>query len=366
MLRNWHQADAQYSGEHEGFMSNVKKWIESGITTAELCFIWEEDSVPSRDDSTMLSGEASIVKGGVVYVLDAKDTAVILDFAFSADSLDLGECLLNQSMAKLRAQRATYNLYNDSEMFERYKQCFIGAGFIIAQEKLSYELRRSCETGLEPGLGSEPVSELETVSEPGTTPAHVSVPECTSETVPCLPGEFPGELPDDLPATRADALDYRSLSDVGEDAFIRAVALVTRDTLDSMDARSVAQHGLQETAKTLINELKDIEYQPDIWMLAYSGGELVGLVVPTNFGGGYGAINYIGVVPDHRGHGYVDVLLNKGAQLLFEQGVATIIADIDIGNTTMKFALERSGYVFRNEEVILEKTAPQEANSQQC
>ena len=62
-------------------------------------------------------------------------------------------------------------------------------------------------------------------------------------------------------------------------------------------------------------------------------------------------IAYIGVVPAHRGHGYIDDLLAEGTRLLVEQGVPRIRAATDVGNTPMAAAFARAGYVIFERQI---------------
>lgn len=55
-------------------------------------------------------------------------------------------------------------------------------------------------------------------------------------------------------------------------------------------------------------------------------------------------IDYIGVVPEHRGEGYVDDLLARGAETLLSAGAERIRADTDTANTPMADAFRRAGY----------------------
>ena len=291
MIRNWRYDDFENAGEHGNFACNVKKWAEHGQTSFDLCFAMVE------------GGE---IVGGIAYLANESEPAEIVDFTLSHNSFHLGAELITRSMESLSLGSACYHLYNDGEFYDRYRQCFIEAGFITAQEKLSYR--------------------------------------------------FTGELPgcDD------SGIVYRTLAEAGEEAFIEAVAIVTRQTLDRADFAETAIHGETEAAGDLVAALKDIDHQPGIWALAYRGDRFIGLVIPSNFGDAYdgklGAINYIGVPPDERGKGYVDILLAKGTRLLVSQGVATVIADIDVLNYPMKNALERCGYVIDCEEAVLEKS----------
>ncbi|RAO30732.1 hypothetical protein ONO23_04227 [Micromonospora noduli] len=56
-------------------------------------------------------------------------------------------------------------------------------------------------------------------------------------------------------------------------------------------------------------------------------------------------IAYLGVVPEHRGRGYVDGLLAEGTRILAEEDVPRIRAATDLGNAPMANAFARAGYV---------------------
>ncbi|MFG3349405.1 GNAT family N-acetyltransferase [Streptomyces sp. NPDC048018] len=73
-------------------------------------------------------------------------------------------------------------------------------------------------------------------------------------------------------------------------------------------------------------------------------GEPVGFVVPArnNY---HPIIAYIGVLPDHRGHGYVDDILAEGTRVLAAQDVPRIRAATDLGNVPMAKSFARAGYV---------------------
>ncbi|HEY3685893.1 MAG TPA: GNAT family N-acetyltransferase [Streptosporangiaceae bacterium] len=74
------------------------------------------------------------------------------------------------------------------------------------------------------------------------------------------------------------------------------------------------------------------------------GGEGVGFVVPAR--NSYNAIiAYIGVLPAHRGKGYIDDILAEGTRLLVaEADPPRIRASTDLGNVPMARAFARAGY----------------------
>ena len=140
-------------------------------------------------------------------------------------------------------------------------------------------------------------------------------------------------------------LAFRPLSDVGEDAFTRAVQRVTEGTLDREHQVRVTESGAQEAARRYMQELKDADLQPTWWMLGYlADGTLCGLVVPQKLSDAEGTINYIGVVPEQRGNGYGLDLLRKGTALLQQGGFKDVAAETDSENTPLNAELELAGY----------------------
>lgn len=139
-------------------------------------------------------------------------------------------------------------------------------------------------------------------------------------------------------------LVFVPVSETGYDLCITMIRDVTRDTLDKADAVSVSEHGEEEAARRYGELLSAIDNAYEHWYLAYRGSKTVGLVIPQVLEPGAGAINYIGVVPSHRGRGYVQDLLVHGIDVLSSRGCAQITADIDIENRPMEKALIRNGF----------------------
>jgi RimJ/RimL family protein N-acetyltransferase len=57
-----------------------------------------------------------------------------------------------------------------------------------------------------------------------------------------------------------------------------------------------------------------------------------------------GTIHYIGVLPEHRGQGYIIDLLQEATETLKSIGVWRIFSDTDINNFPMRNAFEKVGY----------------------
>lgn len=142
-------------------------------------------------------------------------------------------------------------------------------------------------------------------------------------------------------------LRFRSADAVGREAFIAAIAEVTRGTLDQALADDVDRLGLQTAAEQHWEDLIHMDGRMARYELAYDVTDaLVGLIVPQCHGGEMGIIGYIGVVPAQRGHGYVRDLLRRGVEIIeaTEPALTHIVADIDAGNTPMAQALEATGF----------------------
>jgi RimJ/RimL family protein N-acetyltransferase len=140
-------------------------------------------------------------------------------------------------------------------------------------------------------------------------------------------------------------LEFRALEDVGEETFVDAVARVTEGTLDRDMSEEREKQGPREAAREFFGEEQAMEYEAGWWELAYDkpGRDLVGLIMPAR-NPTSPVIDFIGVVPERRGEGYVDDLLARGAATLLEAGAEQIRADTDTANVPMAAAFRRAGY----------------------
>lgn len=128
------------------------------------------------------------------------------------------------------------------------------------------------------------------------------------------------------------------------------IALMTRVLDGTLDAHSRADLAARPDAETVAREQYDQEFpsyaSPLTWhrVAETPGGEPVGFVVPAR--NAYGAIiAYIGVLPEHRGRGHIDDLLNEGTRVLLAEGdPPRIRANTDVANVPMARAFARNGY----------------------
>ena len=79
-------------------------------------------------------------------------------------------------------------------------------------------------------------------------------------------------------------------------------------------------------------------------------GEPVGFVIPAR--NDYNPIiAYIGVLPPHRGRGYVDELLAEGSRILAANNAPRIRASTDLANVPMANAFQRAGYAVYQRQI---------------
>ena len=271
----------------------VKSYVEdmfaAGSMRPEWCFILEDgDRTVGRAALWTLPKSAE--------PLDA----VLLDVPWKGDYLSLGELLLVDVLGEARAlgTEVIGYVFDSPPMWPQFQQYpeertkLLGlAGFALKRETVRFEWR--------------------------------------GKTAPEASGR----------------LEFRALEKVGEQTFVDAMARVTEGTLDRDMSEEREKQGPRKAAREFFGEEQAMEYEPGWWELAYDkpDGDLVGLIMPAK-NPTSPVIDYIGVVPERRGEGYVDDLLARGAATLLKAGAEQIRADTDTANVPMAAAFRRAGY----------------------
>jgi RimJ/RimL family protein N-acetyltransferase len=130
------------------------------------------------------------------------------------------------------------------------------------------------------------------------------------------------------------------------DVLIELMTLVLDGTLDAHSREELTRMAPAEAAREQYHtELERYASPHEWWRIAtLPDGEPVGFVIPAH--NGYNPIiAYLGVVPAHRGRGYIHDVLAAGTSLLAAQDVPRIRAATDVGNAPMAAAFARAGYV---------------------
>lgn len=126
---------------------------------------------------------------------------------------------------------------------------------------------------------------------------------------------------------------------------VALMASVLEGTLDAHSRAALTRMSAREAAvRQYEDELVRYASPREWWRIAtLPQGEPVGFVIPAH-NGYHPVIAYLAVLPEHRGHGYVDDLLAEGTRVLAEQGVPRVRASTDVGNVPMADAFRRAGY----------------------
>jgi GNAT superfamily N-acetyltransferase len=144
----------------------------------------------------------------------------------------------------------------------------------------------------------------------------------------------------------------------GREQMVDLLTAVLEDTLDEHSRNRLRT----ETARQVAIGQFDDEFPryrgPKEWWAVgcLPDGEPVGLVIPSRNAYSW-IIAYIGVLPQHRGHGHVDDLLDHGTRVLAGAGADIIKASTDRGNAPMSAAFHRNGYPTAGEEIDYELLA---------
>ncbi|HET9141924.1 GNAT family N-acetyltransferase [Actinophytocola sp.] len=139
-------------------------------------------------------------------------------------------------------------------------------------------------------------------------------------------------------------LNFRPVRDPEE--LIALMTLVLDGTLDAHSRADLTRLTPDQAAREQYRDEFERYTSPrDWWRIAtLPDGEPVGFVIPAH--NGYNpVIAYIGVVPAHRGRGYIHDVLAAGTGLLAAQDVPRIRAATDVGNQPMAAAFAAAGYV---------------------
>lgn len=139
-------------------------------------------------------------------------------------------------------------------------------------------------------------------------------------------------------------LAFRQVDGAAE--LLALMTQVMHGTLDAHGRDDLTRMSPQEAAAThYYGELDRYTSPHDWWRIAeLPGGDPVGFVIPAN-NGYYAIIAYLGVVPAHRGNGYIGEILAEGTRILAAEGAPQIHASTDLGNVPMARAFHRAGWI---------------------
>lgn len=142
-----------------------------------------------------------------------------------------------------------------------------------------------------------------------------------------------------------------SFADAADDAFLAAFQRIAEGSLDAQTRSNLATQGAESTARKAMDFYIAAPGERDWWRLAYTpAGEVAGMAIPSATPYGMN-VGYLGVVPEFRGLGFVDEILDEITRIHAANGEQRITATTDMGNAPMAAAFQRAGY--RNTEIRL-------------
>jgi RimJ/RimL family protein N-acetyltransferase len=131
-----------------------------------------------------------------------------------------------------------------------------------------------------------------------------------------------------------------------DEVFVDLFRRALTGTLDETSRKEAAQIGFEAQARDEVAFYRDTMLgKRSWWRIAQTpDGDVVGFGLPSR-NHAFPVVGYLGVLPEHRGHGYGDEILAEITRVLVaEVDVERIRADTDLTNVPMAAAFERVGY----------------------
>ena len=145
-------------------------------------------------------------------------------------------------------------------------------------------------------------------------------------------------------ASPGGELEFRAEPD--DAVFVELFSRVLSGSLDITSTREAARVGAIEQARQDVALLRDLMVGERSWwrVAVNQDGETVGFGIPSR-NLSFPVVGYLGVLPEHRGRGYVHAILVEITRILVDEaGATTIRADTDLVNEPMAAAFRRAGY----------------------
>ncbi|WP_394843875.1 GNAT family N-acetyltransferase [Pendulispora brunnea] len=145
------------------------------------------------------------------------------------------------------------------------------------------------------------------------------------------------------PPSPSNRLVFETIEQVGPELYCSIIGRVGEGTLDRNDAWYRARAGEMNWAKVFMTYFGSGDEKS--WLVARQpNGDPVGMVAVSPFDDTTATIVFIGVVPKHRGNGYIDDLVRAGTLAADARGYASMLSDADVLNRPMTSAFERNGH----------------------
>ena len=139
-------------------------------------------------------------------------------------------------------------------------------------------------------------------------------------------------------------LRFATLLETGRDLYRDVMARAGRDTLDRNDRWYRDHMDEAHWAAQMMEYLQEEDSQS--WLVASdAAGDPVGMVAVSSFDPGVATVTFIGVVPEHRGHGYGHDLLRAATSAAHGRGFEEMLSDVDTLNQPMIDTMRSAGHL---------------------
>ncbi|MFF7975968.1 GNAT family N-acetyltransferase [Streptomyces sp. NPDC007905] len=129
-----------------------------------------------------------------------------------------------------------------------------------------------------------------------------------------------------------------------DSVFFDALRRIHSVTLDAHARRAIAHGGVDRAAQEELDIFRWFPSPREWWQVARTPeGEPAGIHIPARNSSGP-CVGFIGVLPEHRGHGYAYDLLTECTHFLAERGAEFIAGATDQANFPMAAHFTRAGY----------------------
>jgi ribosomal protein S18 acetylase RimI-like enzyme len=135
-------------------------------------------------------------------------------------------------------------------------------------------------------------------------------------------------------------------AEADDEVFVDLFRRVLEGTLDTDSRKDADRIGADAQARQGVAFYRDMMAGERSWwrVARTADGEAVGFGLPSR-NPEHAVVGYLGVLPEHRGHGYADEVLAEITRFLaVETAAPRIRADTDLANTPMAAAFTRQGY----------------------
>jgi RimJ/RimL family protein N-acetyltransferase len=154
------------------------------------------------------------------------------------------------------------------------------------------------------------------------------------------------------PVNKESRLSFKAMDLNDETLLVDLFIQTSRDNKDSIIIKKIKEKGLKDGSRDFFLELKQLDYQRELWVVAYFENKPVGFIIITRLTDNDAGIGYIGVVSQYRGNHFSQDLLFKAIDLAYLHKIKKLIADIDVENYPMRNNLINCGFTLDCTEIV--------------